>query len=86
MKDLETQFLPHIKALIAEHKNDELKFLLHQKLGSLAYVKAPLLEKILSDLQMALHNGSVVITHDVYNKIEQEVFHIIECCKKMKLM
>ena len=86
LKDLETQFLPHIKALIAEHKNDELKFLLHQKLGSLAYVKAPVLEKNLSDLQTALHNGSAVITNDVYNKIEQEVFQIIEYCKKIKLV
>lgn len=55
-------------------------------LGSLAYVKAPVLEKNLSDLQTALHNGSAVITNDVYNKIAQEVFQIIECCKKMKLM
>lgn len=83
MKDLETQFLPHIKALIAEHKYEDLKFLLHQKLGSLAYVKAPILEKKLSNLQTALHNGSVVVTHDVYNEIEQEVLSVVRCYKNI---
>ena len=79
MQDLEMQFLPHIQTLIAEHQYDDLKFLLHQKLGSLAYVQAPALEKKLVDLQAALHNGSAV-THDVYRAIEQEVLHVVACC------
>lgn len=82
VKELENQFLPHIKALIAEHKNDELKFLLHQKLGSLAYVKAPLLEKILSDLQMTICNGSD-LPEDTYKDIEQEVLRVVKLAKKL---
>ena len=83
IKDLETQFLPHIKMLIAEHKNDELKFLLHQKLGSLAYVKAHLLEKKLFDLHTSVHNGSA-ITQDIYRDIEQEVLKIVKFYQKIE--
>ncbi len=84
VKDLENQFLPNIQALIAEHNCDGLKFLLHQKLGSLAYVKAPLLEKKLSDLQTALYNG-LAITQDVYMDIEQAVLCLVQCYKKTKI-
>lgn len=76
-KNLEVNFLPTIKTLIAEQKIDDLKFLLHQKLGSLAYIKAPLLKKKLLNLQTILHQGAS-LPQNTYHDIEKEVFLIIK--------
>jgi CheY-like chemotaxis protein len=75
--ELETQVLPKIKTLILAHQQDELGFLLHQQLGSLAYVKAPRLEKKLADLQTLVHKG-VDIDQGVYQDIEQEALSLIK--------
>lgn len=82
--DLKNQFLPQIKVFISEHKDDELRFLLHRQLGSLAYVKAPSLEKKLSEVQAMAHKG-IHIDESVYQDIEQEVLRVLDGYQKMNL-
>ena len=81
-EDLKNQFLPQIKVILDENKIEELRFLLHQQLGALAYAKAPRLEKKLVEIQDMAQKGAD-IDPVVYQEIETEVLRVIHCYKSM---
>lgn len=85
VEELKNQFLPQIKRFLACGKNEGFKFLLHQQLGSLAYIKAPRLEKTLSDIQTMVQKD-ISLPPTLYQNLEQEVLCIITNYKKMNLV
>jgi len=79
--DLETQFLPKIKVAIAQQDLDQIRFHLHQQMGALAYIKAPLLEKTLSDIQTA-SRAEQPMTQNTYHTIEKVVMQLAKHYQK----
>jgi len=78
---LEGQFLPKLKAFIEQNAREEVRFHLHQQIGSVAYVEAPRLRETLLSIQKAVHQGTE-LTPDIYKDIENAVSQVIQCYRR----
>lgn len=81
IQHLHTQFIPILKTAIEKNSRDELRFQLHQQLGSLAYVEAPLLQQTLLSAQKIVKNDEA-LTPALYQEIEKAVIKLSECYRK----
>jgi PAS domain S-box-containing protein len=81
--ELENQFLPSIKVLMTQPDAEKLKFHLHKILGSLCYIKAPLLQQKLATCQKAIQGG-VSFTENSYQEIEKEAERLIALYQKIQ--
>ena len=81
VQSLETQFLPKVKTDIEKNAREQLRFQLHQQLGSVAYVEAPLLRQALLSVQKAVKSDEA-LTPGLYQELEQSVKQLSECYRK----
>ena len=81
VQSLETQFLPNVKTDIEKNAREQLRFQLHQQLGSVAYVEAPLLRQALLSVQKAVKSDEA-LTPGLYQELEQSVKQLSECYRK----
>lgn len=82
VQSLETQFLPNVKKDIEKNAREQLRFQLHQQLGSVAYVEAPLLRQALLSVQKAVKSDEA-LTPTIYQELEKAVRQLSECYKKI---
>jgi len=85
VQSLETQFLPNVKTDIEKNAREQLRFQLHQQLGSVAYVEAPLLRQVLLSVQNAVKSDEA-LTPVLYQELEKAVRQLSECYKKMNML
>ncbi len=81
---LETQFLPKFKTDVEKNAREPLRFQLHQQLGSVAYVEAPLLRQALLSVQKSVKSDEA-LTPVLYQELEKAVRQLSECYKKIVL-
>ena len=81
VQSLETQFLPNVKKDIEKNAREQLRFQLHQQLGSVAYVEAPLLRQALLSVQKTVKSDEA-LTQGLYQELEQSVKQLSECYRK----
>jgi HPt (histidine-containing phosphotransfer) domain-containing protein len=81
VQSLETQFLPKFKTDVEKNSREELRFQLHQQLGSVAYVEAPLLRQVLLSVQKAVKSDEE-LTPALYQELEKSVRQLSKFYKK----
>lgn len=82
IQSLETQFLPKFKTDVEKNARESLRFQLHQQLGSVAYVEAPLLREALLSAQKSVKSDEA-LTPVLYQELEKAVIQLGECYKKI---
>jgi len=84
IQSLETQFLPKFKTDVEKNVREQLRFQLHQQLGSVAYVEAPLLRQALLSAQKSVKSDEA-LTPVLYQELEKTVRQLSECYKKINI-
>ena len=82
-KELTEQFLPNIEKLIKQHNHEALRKQLHTMMGTLCYVKVPLLHQAIVDLQLAAQSSFHTI-ENAYQQLQREAKHFSELYQNMK--
>ncbi len=82
-KELTEQFLPDVEKLIRQHNHDALRKQLHTMMGTLCYVKVPLLHQAIVDLQLAVHSSFHTIENS-YKQLQREAKHFNDLYQSMK--
>lgn len=85
VQSLETQFLPNVKTDIEKNAREQLRFQLHQQLGSVAYVEAPLLRQALLSVQKAVRSDEI-LKQELYEELEKAVMELREYYKKIIIL
>ena len=82
-KELTEQFLPNVEKLIRQHNYEALRKQLHTMMGTLCYVKVPLLHQAIVDLQLAAHSSFHTIENS-YKQLQREAKHFNDLYQSMK--
>lgn len=82
-KELTEQFLPNIEKLIKQHDHEALCKQLHTMMGTLCYVKVPLLHQAIVDLHLAAQSSFHTI-ENAYKQLQREAKHFNELYQNMK--
>lgn len=77
---LTKRFLPALKDLVEKRDNEGLRHELHNMLGSLCYVKMPLLNQAVLELQAAARNHPHEV-ESAYQHVVTEAQHFVEYYK-----
>ena len=83
-KELQGRFLPNTEALIKTANYKALHHQLHAMLGTLCYVKTPLLHQAVLKLDHAIKNNSPDI-EEAYSYVQEQVRCFLESYRKMKI-
>ncbi len=82
-KELTEQCLPNIEKSIQHHNREALGKQLHAMLGTLCYVKVPLLHQAVVDLQFAAQSDFHTI-ETAYQQLQKEAENFMDLYQKMK--